>query len=290
VRDSSARFGTTTLDGALAAPLTICGVMGDSQAALFAQRCFEPGSAKVTFGTGSSLLLNIGSTLRLSPHGVVTALAWVLQGRPTYAFEGIIISSAATLTWLRDQLGLFSHVSEIDRQALEVPDNGGVYLVPAFSGLGLPHWEPAARAAIVGLSAQSNRRHVARAGLESIAYQVHDALEVMGRDAGLPLRTVHGDGGTTANTFLMQFTADITGAELRVAAMPDCSALGATLAGMLGLGLVAGLEELAALGREETVYRPCRSPSDTKSLLDGWHAALRQVLRQGSQSPIADSR
>jgi glycerol kinase len=150
VRDGSALFGETTLDGALTRPLPICGVMGDSQASLFAQRCFEPGSAKATFGTGTSVLLNLGATPRIADGGVLTALAWTHAGQPTYALEGIITCSAATLTWLRDQLGLIADVRETEALARAVLDNGGVYLVPAFSGLGAPHWCESARAAIVG--------------------------------------------------------------------------------------------------------------------------------------------
>jgi glycerol kinase len=278
VRDCSARFGETTLEGTLANPLPICGVMGDSQAALFAQRCFEPGSAKATFGTGTSLLLNLGARPRFSSHGVLTALAWTHAGAPTYAFEGIIISSGATLTWLRDQLGLVRDASEFETLARSVPDNGGVYLVPAFGGLGLPHWSPAARAALVGLSNQSDRRHVARAGLESIAYQIRDALEALRTEAGVPLGTLHADGGASANKFLMQFTADLTGTPLHVAPMADCSPLGAALAGLLGLGVVKSLGELAARPGETIVYTPAMNPALARSLYDGWSLAVRQVL------------
>lgn len=278
VRESTAAFGETTLDGALSHPLPIRGVMGDSQAALFAQRCFEPGSAKVTFGTGSSILLNIGSQPRLSSRGVVTTLAWVHAGMPIYAFEGIIISSGATLTWLRDQLGLVREAAEFEALARAVPDNGGVYLVPAFAGLGLPHWQPAARAALVGLSNQSDRRHVARAGLESIAYQIRDALDALRGDAGVSLGALHGDGGATANKFLMQFTADLTGAELHVAAMPDCSPLGAALAGLLGLGVFKSLADLARTPTETAVYAPAMNPAQARRLYDGWCNAVRRVL------------
>lgn len=278
VRESTAAFGETTLDGALPRPLAIRGVMGDSQAALFAQRCFEPGSAKVTFGTGSSILLNIGSQPRLSSRGVVTTLAWVHGGVPIYAFEGIIISSGATLTWLRDQLGLVRDAAEFEALARAVPDNGGVYLVPAFAGLGLPHWQPAARAALVGLSNQSDRRHVARAGLESIAYQIRDALDALRADAGVPLGALHGDGGATANKFLMQFTADLTGTELRVASMPDCSPLGAALAGLLGLGIFKSLADLAHSPSETSVYAPVMNSAQAGRFYAGWCQAVRCVL------------
>jgi glycerol kinase len=278
VRESSSLFGHTTLGGTCSRSLPICGVMGDSQASLFAQRCFEPGSAKVTFGTGSSLLLNIGASPRFSTHGVLTALAWVHAGVPTYAFEGIIISAASTLTWLRDQLGLARDIAELEQLARGTAGNGGVYLVPAFTGLGLPHWQPEARAAIVGLSSHSHRGHVARAAFESIAFQVRDALDAMRTEAGVPLGRLHADGGPTTSAFLMQLTADLTGADLRVATMPDCSALGAVLAGRLGLGLTGSIADLADLPRSETSYRPSMESAASAGLMAGWKHAVRQVL------------
>lgn len=278
VRESFARFGETTLGGALDRAIPICGVMGDSQAALFAHGCHEPGSAKVTFGTGSSVLLNIGPQLRLSGRGVLTALAWVRNGIPVYAFEGIIISAASTLTWLRDQLRLVDSLDGIEAMATALPDNGGVYLVPAFSGLGFPHWAPAARATLTGLSTHSDRRHVVRAALESIAYQLRDAFAAMRADANVPLGAVHCDGGPTANRFLMQFTAEMTGTELRVAQMADCSALGAARAGQLGLGLVPSLTGLAAQADATVSYRPVLAPEEVDRLARGWHHAVRQTL------------
>lgn len=278
VRDSSASFGDTTLGGLIAQPLPIRGVMGDSQASLFAQRCFAPGVAKVTFGTGSSLLLNIGSQPRFSARGVLTALAWTLCGVPTYAFEGIIISAASTLTWLRDNLGLAADVPALEKLAQEVTGNGGVYLVPAFSGLGLPHWQPSARATISGLSNHSDRRHVARAAFESIAYQIRDAFEAMRAEAGVPLVALHADGGPTTSRFLMQFTADLTGVELRVATMSDCSPLGAVLAGRLGLGHVDSLDGLAVLPRAEMLFQPALNQSEVARLTAGWHHAVRQTI------------
>ena len=277
VRESAAAFGETTLDGALARPLPIRGVMGDSQASLFAQGCFDPGMAKATFGTGSSVLLNIGHTMRLSERGVVTTLAWVHEGQPTYALEGIIISSAATLAWLRDQLGIIASFDETEQIAAALADCEGVYFVPAFSGLGLPHWRPDARAAIVGLSGHSDRRHVVRAGLEAISYQLRDALDALRTEANLPLRGLHADGGPTTNRWLMQFTADLTGVELRVATMANCSALGAALAGLLGLRIHSSLEALARLPREEVHYHPSMPATRVQSLLAGWQNAVRQI-------------
>lgn len=278
VRECTARYGETTLEGTLPRPVPICGVMGDSQAALLAQRCIRPGDTKVTFGTGSSVLMNLGDRPRFSQRGVLTALAWVCQGRPAYAFEGIIISSAATLAWLRDSLGLFSDFAECEPLAASVPDTGGVYLVPAFSGLGLPHWEPAARAAIVGLTGASDRRHVVRAGVESIAYQIRDALDAMRGEARLPLAAVRADGGATENRLLMQFTADLVGVDVAVAPMPECSCLGAALAGMIGVGRFGGVDELAAAPAGAVVYRPVRRPEELQRLYAGWGDAVRRVL------------
>lgn len=278
VRDSFACFGDTTLEGTFASPLPIRGVMGDSQASLFAQGCFAPGTAKVTFGTGSSLLLNIGASPRFSSLGVLTALAWTHEGRPTYAFEGIIISAASTLTWLRDQLGLAADVPALEQLALSVPDNGGVHLVPAFTGLGLPHWQPGARAAITGLSSHSDRRHVARAAFESIGFQVRDALEAMRAEAGVPLVALHADGGPTASAFLMQFTADLTGVELRVSTLADCSPLGAVFAARLGLGLFSFPAASSSLPRDERVFSPRHDDVARVRQTDGWCHAVRQTV------------
>jgi len=278
VRESFAHFGDTTLDGILVKSLPICGVMGDSQAALFAQGCFAPGTAKVTFGTGSSILLNIGSQPKLSEGGVVTTLAWVRNGVPVYAFEGIIISSASTLTWLRDRLGMATDVAQLEQLAIAAPDNGGVYLVPAFTGLGLPHWRPDVRASLTGLSSHSDRRHVARAAFESIAFQIKDALDALRRDAGVPFGALHGDGGPSSSRFLMQLTADLAGTELCVADMPDCSPLGAVLAGQLGLGLHRTFADIALDRRAVTTYRPALPAERVAALRNGWQHAVRQTL------------
>lgn len=284
VRDASSHFGTTTLGGTLAEPLAICGVMADSQASLLAQTCLTPGVAKATFGTGTSILLNLGSTFRRSHHGVLTTLAWSHGGVAAYAFEGLVISSASTLTWLRDRLGLVADIAELEPLARAVPENDGVYLVPAFAGLGLPHWQPAARAGLVGLSVHSDRRHVARAALESIAYQIRDALDAMRAESDAPLRVLHVDGGPTTNALLMQFTADLTGTELRAAVMPDCSALGAAFAGLLGLGVYRSLDELAALPRAEVVYAPAMKSELAERLYAGWQRAVRQILSEVTPS------
>lgn len=278
VHESASRFGTTTIAGALSRPVPICGVMGDSQASLFAQRCFEPGMAKVTFGSGSSVLLNVGAAMPGAAGGSVATLAWVHGGSPTYAAEGIITSSASTITWLRGQLRLFSSPAETESMATSLGSNGGVFLVPAFSGLGAPYWAEHARAAIVGLSAHCDRRHIVRAALESIGYQLRDVLDSMRADAGVSLKCLHGDGGPTVNRFLMQFCADITGVELRVANNPNLSALGAAWMGMLGLRIHGQLADLARLPQQELLYQAKADETTAKEWLRGWHSAVAQVL------------
>jgi len=278
VRESAARFGETDAGGILSRPIPIVGVIGDSQASLFAQRCYEPGTAKATFGTGTSVLLNIGGKLRFSRRGAVTALAWVWQGKPTYAFEGIINISAATIEWLKNQLGLIKSADEAEKLARSVKDNGGVYLVPAFAGLSAPHWAPDARAALVGMSAHTRREHVVRAGLESIAYQLRDVLDMMRADAGVALHTLRADGGPTSNEFLMQFATDLTGVELKVADVAEASAWGAAMNGLLAIGAFRSPAEFSALPRAARAFSPQRSAAEMKTLHDGWRAAVKRVL------------
>lgn len=278
VRESSARFGETDLEGRLDEPLPICGVMGDSQAALFAQRCFMSGTGKVTLGTGSSVLLNIGRRMQVSQMGMVCTIAWVWNGRTTYAFEGIINCTGATVAWLKDQLGLIKEPGETETLAGSVPDNGGVYLIPAFLGLSAPYWSDGARAAIVGLTRDSTKAHVARAALESIAYQIRDVLDAMADDADTPLSTLHADGGMVSNKFLMQFLADVTRVRVRSSALPELSGLGAALSGMLGVGIHPTQADLANLPQEFVDYAPEMPDSAVRDAYRGWKAAVTRVL------------
>ncbi len=281
VRESSARFGETDLGGVLERSIPICGVMGDSQAALFAERCFHPGMAKVTFGTGSSVLLSIGDQMVLSQNGIVTTIGWVYHGVPTYAFEGIINFTGATVAWLRDQLGLISSPAETESMAASLPGNGGVYLVPAFVGLSAPYWRTDVKGAIVGLTPAATRKHIARAALEAIAYQVRDVLDLMAHEAGITLDLIHGDGGAVSNRFLMQFVADITRYQVRASILPELSALGAVLSGMLGLGVCGSLEELERLPHRFVDYMPVMDAPQAERYYAGWQAAVRQVLANG---------
>ena len=280
VRESSAWYGDTDLGGCLNRRIPICGVMGDSQAALFAQRCFAPGGAKVTFGTGSSVLLNIGHEKRLSDNGGVTALAWVLQGQPTYAFEGIINFTGATISWLRDQLEMIADPAETEALAESVSDNDGVYLIPAFVGLSAPYWRADARAAILGMTPSTTRAHVVRAALESVGYIVTDVLKAMGEEAGVELSTIHADGGAVRNAFLMQFVADMNQLNVRAAQTPELSALGAVFSGCLGLKIYTSLDDLKNLPSGFTEYRSSMSHAHASDLFAGWQAAVQQVLYQ----------
>jgi glycerol kinase len=278
VRESASRFGETDLAGMLPRRVPICGVMGDSQASLFAQRCFTPGMVKATLGTGSSILLNIGSGWTCAPGGSVATLAWVLDGRPTFALEGIINCSAATIAWLRDQVGLLARSGEAGERAAAVADNGGVYLVPAFAGLGAPHWRPEARGAIVGLTAHTTRNHIIRAAEESIAYQIRDVLEMLRREARIPLQCLRADGGPTRDRFLMQFIADMLRMPVEAADAAGGSALGAAMAGMVGMGWRSGLEGLLELPREATGYAPLMEAEMAERLAAEWAVAVRRVF------------
>jgi len=280
LRESSAWFGDTDVGGSLRRRIPICGVMGDSQAALFAQKCFTPGGVKVTFGTGSSILLNIGHKKLLSNKGSVTALAWVLDNNPTYAFEGIINFTGATITWLRDQIHLISDPAESEDIATSVQDSDGVYLVPAFVGLSAPYWRPDARAAILGMTPSTTRAHIVRAALESIGYIVTDVLKAMGKEAEVKLGVIHADGGAVRNNFLMQFLADMNQLEVHAAQTPELSALGSVFNACLGLKIYSSLEDLQHLSSGFNVYKPSMDPQYANKLFCGWESAVQQVLYQ----------
>jgi glycerol kinase len=278
VRESFEQFGTTDAEGVLPKKLCICGVMGDSQASLFAQGCYERGSCKATFGSGTSILLNLGEELKPTGRGTVSALAWVLQRRPTYALEGIINYSSATIAWLKDQFGLINSASETAVLAQAVADNGGVYLIPAFAGLSAPYWRANARAAIVGMTAHSRKEHIVRAAVESIAYQIRDVLEMMRSEVGAVPRVLFADGGPTCNEFMMQFTADILQLELVVADIPELSARGAAMAGMLGQRMVGSLAELSKLPRAQRRYEPKMAAATADRFYSEWQSAVRRVF------------
>jgi len=280
VWESSGIFGETDIEGALESSIPICGVMGDSQAALFAQRCFEPGKVKVTFGTGSSVLLNIGNKAMSSDNGIVTTIAWVHDGKPTYAFEGITNFTGATITWLQNQMKLISDAAETETLAKSVKDNGGVYMVPAFVGLSAPYWKPDARAAILGLTPHSTKAHIVRAALESIAYRIRDVLLLMAEDGSVALKYIFADGGAVSNKFLMQFVADLLGITVRASNLPELSALGAVFNGFLGMSQYSSLDEIRNLTMSYSEYSPSMKRDEVDKLVAGWQAAVQQVIYQ----------
>jgi glycerol kinase len=266
------------------APIPIAGSAGDQHAALFGQACFLNGQAKNTYGTGCFLLVNTGPTPQRSPAGVLTTIAWQFPNQAaTYALEGSAFVTGAAVQWLRDGLGVISTAAETEALARAVADNGGVYLVPAFVGLGAPHWDMYARGLLIGLTRGTTRAHLARAALESIAYQSRDLADAMAA-AGQPITLLKVDGGGTANAFLMQFQADMLGVPVEVAAVQETTALGAAYLAGLGVGFWRDLPELAARWRAAERYEPRMSVDQRDSLYSVW---LRAVERsRGWADPI----
>ena len=279
VRPSSGLFGETSYPG-LPAGIPIMGVAGDQQAALFGQCCFAPGEAKNTYGTGCFMLLNTGSEARTSEHGLVTTIAAAPPGAPAtqYALEGSVFVAGALIQWLRDELGIIRTAAETEALARSVPDTGGVYIVPAFTGLGAPWWKPDARGAILGLTRGTSRAHIARAALEALAYQISDLTDAMAADAGGALEVLNVDGGASSNDFLMQFQADLLGRELRRPANTETTSLGAAYLAGLASGFWSDTDELRGLRETDDVFRRTMDPSRVDVLLAGWHDAVRRVL------------
>ena len=281
VRPSASCYGEADLPlSGLPRGVPICGMAGDQQAALFGQCCFEPGQAKNTYGTGSFLLMNTGPELVRSEHGLLTTIAASAPGstQPEYALEGSVFMAGALVQWLRDELGLIQTAAETEELATSVPDANGVYIVPAFTGLGAPWWQPEARGVICGLTRGANRAHIARAALEANAYQLHDLVRAMEADAGIPLAGLAVDGGAAANGFLLQFQSDILGMPLRRPANTETTALGAAYLAGLQCGFWEGTTQLAALRVGESVFEPRMPRGQAETLLAGWNAAVRRAL------------
>jgi glycerol kinase len=276
VRPSSGEVGRTDAS-VLGAPVPIAGVAGDQQAALFGQGCVEPGMAKNTYGTGCFLLVNTGSEAVASRHGLLTTVACDAAGRPAYALEGAVFSAGATIQWLRDGLGLLRRADESERLARAAGSNLGVYLVPAFVGLGAPHWDADARGALVGLTRGVTRAHVVRAALESLAYQTRDVADAMAADAGVPLRALRVDGGAAANDFLMQFQADLLGVPIDRPRVVETTAMGAAFLAGLGIGLWRSQADLARARRIDRRFRPRMETTTRDALYAGWRAAVDRV-------------
>lgn len=258
-------------------PVPIAGIAGDQQAAMFGHRCWQAGQAKSTYGTGSFILMNTGSIPVSSARGLLTTVAWRMDGRPVYALEGSIFNTGAVVQWLRDALGLIDSAPVSETVALSVPDTGGVYFVPAFSGLGAPYWDPYARGAIVGLTRGSHRGHIVRAALESMAYQNRDVLEAMVIDSGQTLAVLRADGGAAANNFVAQFQADILGCPVDRADMVEVTAKGACYLAGLAIGQWSW-EELAGIPQSYTRFEPQMTDEAREKRYRGWHRAVGRAM------------
>ncbi len=275
VRSSSEVYGRVSPDLGLAG-VSIAGVAGDQQAALFGQLCREPGMSKNTYGTGCFLLQNVGSTPRPSRR-LVTSVAWSLGGQVTYALEGSVFIGGAVVQWLRDGLGLIRRAADVEGLAASESDNGGVYLVPAFAGLGAPHWDPYARGTIVGITRGTTAGHLARAALESIAYQVADLLDAMHEDTGIALTELRVDGGAATNDLLMQFQADLLGVPVVRPAVTETTALGAAYLAGLAVGFWSE-DELGAHWRIERRFEPAMARDHALALRARWRDALSRAM------------
>jgi glycerol kinase len=291
VRDCSTLFGATPAD-LFGVPLPITGIAGDQQAATVGQACFQPGMLKSTYGTGCFALLNTGETPVVSRHRLLTTIAYRLGGRTTYALEGSIFVAGAAVQWLRDGLKQISHAGESEPLAAGIYDTGGVYLVPAFVGLGAPHWDPDARAAILGLTRESGIPQIVRAALESVAYQTRDLMSAMaadlGEDAGAELPRMPGgpsalrvDGGMVANDWLCQFLADILDLPVERPVVTETTALGAACLAGLEVGLYPSLDAVAGTWRCQRRFEPRMAPTERARLYGGWLGAVRRVRATG---------
>ena len=271
-------YGETTVDGLFAEPIQIAGVLGDSHGALVGQMCFKAGSGKVTYGTGSSVMVNIGEQPLEAPAGLVTSVGFTALGKTFFGYEGNIYSTGATIKWLQDRLKIIADPSETDIEAMSVADNGGVYFVPAFAGLGAPWWQSDIRAAILGMTFNTTRAHVLRAALESIAYQIKDLVDVMTRGIGAQLDEICADGGPTANKFLMQFQSDLLGAEIVCTEVEDASALGAVIMNGFARKVWMGFDEVVKLRNIKMRIKPDAASCAIK-YYDGWTKSVNTLIK-----------
>jgi glycerol kinase len=275
----STTWGMTRIDGPFGAEIPVCGALGDQQAAVVGQTCFDAGDAKNTYGTGCFLLLNTGTKAIYGMHGMLTTIGYQIRGeKPVYCMEGAIAMAGALVQWLRDNLKFIDHAVEIEALASKVNDNGGAYIVPAFSGLFAPYWRSDARGVIVGLTRFINRNHICRAVLEAVAYQTLDVVKAMQKDFGEKLSRLRVDGGMVANELLMQFQSDILGVPVIRPKITETSALGAASAAALASGFVSSMEELKKNWTIDKTWQPKMSPRQRKKSILGWEKAVQRTL------------
>jgi len=288
IRDSSGLFGRTDATTFLGIDAPITGIAGDQQSALFGQGAWAPGTSKNTYGTGSFLLCNTGKTPVRSAAGLLTSVGWRLDGLDTYVLEGAIFATGASVQWLRDQLGTIDQASDTETLAAQLPaGNEGVYLVPAFTGLGAPHWDPDARGLLIGLTRGTDRRHLARAAIEAMAYQVADVVTSMDADAGHRIEELRVDGGAAGNDLLCRFQADILGVPVVRPRMTETTVLGAAFLAGLGAGIWGSLEALKDVWQLDRRFEPRMVEEERARLIGGWHAAVR---RSSGWAEVVDGR
>ena len=274
---SSDAYIANTAPGLLGADIPICGVVGDQQSALFGQSCFEAGTAKNTYGTGCFMLFNTGNQIQFSKNQLLTTLAWNCQNQTNYALEGSVFMAGAIVQWLRDGLGIIKNSAEVESLACQVNDTDGVVLVPAFTGLGAPHWDSDARALLCGMSRGTNKSHIARAALESIAFQVSDVLAAMQSDISQPLKELRVDGGASQNDMLMQFQADILNVPVLRPKLLESTAWGAAAMAGLKTGIFNNLDEISASWKLDKAFEPNMSEDQRQHHLSLWNEALQRT-------------
>lgn len=283
VLESSRVFGTTNISGV---DIPVAGIAGDQQAALFGQCCFEAGQAKNTYGTGCFLLMNTGSQLCRSQNGLVTTIAASVGSQVQYALEGSVFVGGAVIQWLRDELRFITESRDAEYYAQKVPDSGGVYIVPAFTGLGAPYWDMYARGCMVGITRGTRREHIIRAAQESIAYQSADVLAAMEKDTGMHLRELKVDGGASRDGFLMQFQADVLDCTVRRPVIRETTALGAAYLAGLAVGIWQDTRQISATWNCDVAFEPSMEPAKRSQLLEGWHRAVGRSLNwEPKQTP-----
>ncbi|MDD6310636.1 MAG: glycerol kinase GlpK [Firmicutes bacterium] len=276
-KECSCIYGETEAD-LFGIPIRIAGAAGDQQAALFGQACFEEGEVKNTFGTGGFVLLNTGDKIVDSTNGLLSTIAWGIDKKITYALEGSVFTSGATIQWLRDQLGIINSAPEVEQLAEMVADTAGVYLVPAFAGLGAPYWDSYARGAIVGLTRGANKYHIARAALESMAYQTYDLLDAMAHDLGKPIQELKVDGGASENNLLLSFQAGILQCQVKRPECIETTSLGAAYMAGLATGFWSSMDEIKDDWHLDRKFVPEFDENKRNSLVNGWHKAVSRVL------------
>lgn len=278
IRTSDDIFGFTHAGNIFSEPVPIAGVSGDSHAALFGQHCFESGMGKATYGTGSSIMINVGNKPLKSPDGLVTSVGFALHSGISYVFEGNIHCTGATITWLQDELRLIADGNETEKLACSIPDNGNVYFVPAFTGLGAPYWDNEARALICGMTRGTTRAHIVRAALEAIAYQVKDLVDLVTERSSVQLKELRVDGGPVKNNFLMQFQADMLNTTINRSNIEEVSALGVAFACGLALGVYKNLQHISTLRTSNDYITPKMPLNQMEALHNGWKNAVKRTL------------